>query len=343
MISTSTVRSLCALVLLASLPVAAAEADAAADPVPAEAQAEAEVEAEAAPPVSKPKPPRTRFVYRTLNVFRYNPLGLISDNHLAMRYRLFEPDSLLFSDTYVGLGITPTLSGGYSRIGVLAEVKPLALIRLWTKLEMTGYYGIFDHLQSFRTAGDDFSDGGLSLLGELAEENSGRNYATWGFELTLGMDLQMKLGPIAARNLTRAVRGDYKLRGDDRLYYDPQYDVLAPNRGWFISNDTDLLYVSDFGLVAGVRANTAMPFYDASHYRGVDPADAPLNGPTFRAGPLVAYTFFDDPGAWFNKPTLLAIVNWNIAHRWRTGADVHQAIPYALVGFIMVGDLLPWR
>ena len=31
------------------------------------------------------------------------------------------------------------------------------------------------------------------------------------------------------------------------------------------------------------------------------------------------------------------------AHRWRTGEDSHIAIPYAVLGFAMSGDLLPWR
>jgi hypothetical protein len=287
--------------------------------------------------------PRTRFVYRTLNVFRYNPLGLSSDNHFAMRYRLFEPDNLLFKDTYVGFGLNPIFSAGYTRLGALLEVQPLAVVRLWAKLEIVGYHGWFDHLQSFKSPHANFSDGGLAELGDLPQGDPRLPFATFGNELTLGLDLQVKLGPIAARSLTRAVRGDYELRDGDNLYYDPQYDVLAPDGGFFVTSDTDLLWVTNFGLVAGLRTNVTTPFYDGADYGRDDPRLGHRNGPSVRMGPLVAYSFFDEPGALFNKPTILTLVQWYAAHRWRTGEDTHVAIPYFVLGFAMVGDLLPWR
>lgn len=289
-----------------------------------------------------PTPPRTRFVYRTLNVFRYNPLGLINSNRVGVRFRLFEPDDLLFSDTYVGLAFTPTVSAGFTRLGVLAEVQPLAVIRLWAALEATYWYGLFGHLQSFGSPRASFSDTRIATLDDLPAGDARRPRGTLGTEVTLGMDLKIKLGPFAARNLSRLVRGDFDIRDGDTVYYDAFYDVLAPNRGFFLSNDTDVLYLTDFGLTAGLRTNVTMPFYDERHYATIDGSRGHRNGPTVRTGPLVAYTFFDKPGGWFNKPSVLAIVNWYVAHRWRAGQDSNQAIPYFLLGFIMVGDLKPW-
>jgi hypothetical protein len=305
--------------------------------------AQTPVEDEAVEPAADPlQPPRTRFVYRTLNVFRYNPLGLISSNAIGLRYRLFEPDDLLFSDTYAGLSFLPTVSAGFTRLGVLAEVQPLAVMRLWAALEGTYWYGLFGHLQSFQNPRANFSDSAISALSDLPEGDSRRPSGTLGTEVTLGLDLKIKVGPVAARNLSRLVRGDFDLRPGDNVYYDAFYDVLAPDGGWFLSNDTDVLYVSDFGLVAGLRTNVSMPFYEQKHFAQLDGRRGHANGPTLRTGPLVAYTFFDEPGGWFNKPSVLAIVNWYVAHRYRTGADSHAAIPYFLLGFIMVGDLKPW-
>ena len=40
------------------------------------------------------------------------------------------------------------------------------------------------------------------------------------------------------------------------------------------------------------------------------------------------------------KPTLVLIVNWYVDHRWRTGADSPEALPYLLVGFSFQSDLM---
>jgi hypothetical protein len=42
-----------------------------------------------------------------------------------------------------------------------------------------------------------------------------------------------------------------------------------------------------------------------------------------------------------NKPTILMIGNWWLAHRYRTGVDVSQLMPYFLIGFQVTTDLLP--
>jgi hypothetical protein len=41
-----------------------------------------------------------------------------------------------------------------------------------------------------------------------------------------------------------------------------------------------------------------------------------------------------------NSLTLLLLVNWYLAHRWRTGQDVSAAIPYVLLGLSFHHDLL---
>jgi hypothetical protein len=300
---------------------------------------------EAAPVAVAPPAPRLRFVYRTLNVARFNPVGLITDNVIGMRLRMFPPDDLLFKDTFVGIAFTPQASPAFARAGVLVEVQPITPIRVWAAYDVAGYFGFFDLFQSFPSPNADFSETALSARGELGEDDPLRNYATYGTQLTIGLDLQVKLGPVAARNLTRVVRGDYRLRTGDRVYYDLTYDVLAPNRGAFVNNDTDLLWVSDFGLIAGLRANATAPLYGPVHFDEKEGAGSLFadNGPTLRGGPIVVYTFFDGEGGWVSKPSVIATVQWYAAHRWRTGADVNQLVPYALLGFAMSGDLLPWR
>lgn len=297
-------------------------------------------------PNTRPRPtPESQLFLRTTNVIRYNPLGLITDNVLSYRRRLFlADDNVVLRDNFIGLGVTPQVSAAFARIGVLAEVQPLSVLRLWANAELVGYFGTFGLLQSFTSPNADFRDATISKRGRLPDGDPAKNAPTTGSQLTLGADLQLKVGPIALRSLARLVRGSYDIRAGDTVYYDQFYDVLAPNDGLFVHNDTDLLYVSDFGLVAGLRTNVTMPFYDDIHYRAAERAAGGLtheNGPTLRTGPLIAYTFFDDPGALWNRPTLLVIANWWLSHRWRTGAETSPLIPYLVVGFQITTDLLP--
>jgi hypothetical protein len=289
--------------------------------------------------------PQDQLFFRTTDVLRYNPLGLITDNVLSFRHRLFlADDSALLRDNFVGLGVTPQVSAAFARVGLLAEVQPLSVLRLWANAELVGYFGTFGLLQSFEGPNADFRDATISERGRLPDGDPAKNAATTGTQLTLGADVQLKVGPVALRNLARLVRGSYRIRPGDTVYYDQFYDVLAPNDGWFAHNDTDLLYMTDFGLVAGLRTNVTMPFYDEVHYSGAERAAGALthgNGPTLRTGPLVAYTFFDDPAALWNRPTVLVIANWWLAHRYRTGFETSQFIPYVVVGFQMTTDLLP--
>jgi hypothetical protein len=103
-----------------------------------------------------------------------------------------------------------------------------------------------------------------------------------------------------------------------------------------------VLYVSDFGLVAGLRHTKTDAWYQRSDVSDDgEPLPAADNGPMHRLGPFLAYTLFSDPGAAFDRPTALIIVNWWLTHRYRTGEDVSQAIPYVVAGFTFYGDL--WR
>ncbi len=294
---------------------------------------------------TSPSPPEHQLFLRSTNVFRYNPLGLISDNHVSFRRLLYrQDDNVLLRDNFIGAGFTPQVSAAFARVGALVEVQPLSILRLWANFDVVGYFGTFGLFQSFNSPDADFRDSVITARGQLEDGDPQKNFATWGSQLTLGMDLQLKVGPIAARNLLRLVRGSYQLREGDTVYYDQFYDVLAPNNGLYLNNDTDLLYVSDFGLVAGLRMNVTQPFYGPEHHGDGQAWTGPLdheNGPTLRAGPLISYTFFDDPTALFNKPTLIVVGNWWVAHRYRTGVDVNQLVPYVVVGFQVTTDLLP--
>lgn len=185
------------------------------------------------------------------------------------------------------------------------------------------------------------SDAEIARRGDLPSGDPQRPYAAGGSQVNVGANLQMKVGPIAVRSLFRLMRPDYQARPGDRVVYDIFYDLLVPNGGWFANNDVDVLYIAPWGLSAGVRWTANHAYYQSAHFApGEDTSRSP-NMPMHRVGPLVAYSFWKNRGGAFDNPTLLFLANWWLAHRYRTGAEVSQAVPYIAVGFQFTGELLP--
>lgn len=283
-----------------------------------------------------PPPPAVaeqRIAYDTTLGFRVNPLGLELQHNLAYRHRLYESGSLALRDNYFGVALSPTISPSIIRMGGHIEFRPLTVLALQAGVHHVGYVGSFDNLQSYKVASADFSD-----TGRDEQDEAGRTYPTHGFEAFARATALAKVGPIVIRDDLSFTYSTLSLRDPDRLYYHPRWDVLAPNGGWFLHNDTDVVYLSDFGLIAGARGSLTHAFYPDD---ALGTSASEENVPMFRLGPLLAYTFFDEPGAAFNKPTLIGMAQWWLLHRFRTGEDVHQGIPYAAVAFRFEGDL--WR
>jgi hypothetical protein len=132
------------------------------------------------------------------------------------------------------------------------------------------------------------------------------------------------------------------LREGDRVFYDQVNDVLAPDEGWYLTNDVDLLYQTpDKRFVGGARYSQAFVFYDARHFAA---GESPANrNNTHRVGPFVGYTFKSEDGASFNNPTVFLLVQWWLQNPNRAGGSdrVSQALPLLGVGFQMTGDFLP--
>ncbi len=287
-----------------------------------------------APSLTRAAPPAQSISYTSLLGARVNPLGLIEVFELSYRLRLYDSDSALFKNNFVSFGIRPAFTPAWGRASAIVRVQPLSILQLWAAYGGGGHFGTFGLMQSFPTADAEASD---TVLDEL--EAAGTNYAASGTQTELGVLLQAKVGPIAARSSARFLRPDHNLRDGDNAFYDIVYDMVIPNRAWAVNKDTDVLWVSNFGFVAGVRWTFTHVFTRDRDFS--TPGTDDPNSPIHRLGPLFAYSFFDDPGAAFNKPTILAVINWHLKHRYRTGQDVSQAVPYFVLGFRFSGDL--WR
>jgi len=285
-----------------------------------------------------PPTPEAQVFYQNLIVLRLNPLELQDQFELDLRHRLYDPgDSLVMAQNFWALTLAPTLTPALMRLGVAAKLQPLAILKLEVKWEYLNYLGNFDLVQSYDSPNARFSDSDLAQGGK-----AGLNYATDGWQLTLDGEARAKVGPVIVRNRFKVAHVDLALRGGDTVFYDQYYDLLLPRKGWFFTNDLDLLLQVGEHLIVGAR----YAFMDVAYPDGAFAAGEVRqtgSAPTHRLGPLLAYTFFDRPGEAFNKPTILLLANWYLAHRWRTGADTSQAFPYLVLGFAFSGDLVDWR
>ncbi len=280
-------------------------------------------------------PPRHRIVYSSLLALRISPLGLEERLMVGYHRRLYTSSSILWRDCFVGLDLTPVINPAQVALGAQITLRPIALLVLSARYSFLAWFGNFNYLQSFTSPHEDYSDTSLELNAEQQ-----RNYSTSGGQLQLQAQVLGKLGHLVLRNDLKLFHHDVGLRHGDSLFYDFTLDAMVPDAGWVLSNDTDLVYLTSWGLVAGLRHTLVHALYQDRHYQPGESTDNP-NTPFSRLGPLLAYVLYDKPQRVFNKPTLLLIVNWYLTHRFRTGADVSQGVPYVVLGFKFGGDL--WR
>lgn len=281
----------------------------------------------------EPVRPEHRIEYTSLTAVRLNPLGLSEQLELGYRYRLYEDPAPLFRDAFLGGAAVANLTPSFARLGGKIEIRPLTILLFSAGYYFHGWFGSFDALMSYPSPRADYSDTRAKELGD-----QGLNAATTGAELELRGQVLAKVGPIVLRSDTKVSSFKVDIPDSDRVFYDSNSDIAVADRGMLIQNDEDLVYFSDFGLVAGARLSViAAPYRDAAYLPG-EPTDDP-NGPIVRLGPLMAYTFYDEPESSFNKPTVIAIAGWHLAHRFRTGADVSQAVPYVALAFRVEGNV----
>lgn len=271
-----------------------------------------------------------RLYYESLSAIRLNPIGLLERASLYYRYRLIDApaDSLLFGNTWVGVGPTAAVSPAFGRAGVDMRLEPIALIRVIGRVEGIYFFGTFDQVLSWDSTDVDYSDGAMDALGA-----AGQHYGTMGWQAMLETRLQAKVGPIAARSTHAFYRTRVDVTEGDIAYYDQTLDILMPADGWAMANDTDLLYVGVDRWTLGLRYS----FVHAMHGDGSS-ADAF----TQRAGPLIARKLGEDKRGVSNK-TVYTLLQWHLVHPYRAGQESSQAYPMIVVGYGFSGDLLPER
>jgi hypothetical protein len=286
------------------------------------------------PPPPEPEIPRLRFTMTNLLVGRVNPLGLEDQLRAGLQQKLYDRDSLVVHDNFLFFGTLPKLNPAYLKVGPAVEIQPVTVLNLRVAAELFRWFGSFKFMQSFYSPLADWSDSALSRGGD-----AGRNYVTTGAHVYIEPTVRLKVGPIALQNRFSAEYWNMNLHNGDRVFYEPTLDTLVPANGWVITNDLDLLYLTNFRFVAGVRYSVVAPQYSSQDLAPGDLVNASTNRQQ-RIGPLFAYTFFRRGFARFDQPTLVLILNWYVEHRFRTGVDVNQGIPYGVLAFAFTSDFI---
>jgi hypothetical protein len=273
--------------------------------------------------------PRHRVFFDSLSALQLNPEGAETYVFLGYRYRLFQSDSILLRNSFVGIKGLAMLNPAFARLGGAVEIEPLAALTLRVIYQHRLYFGTVNMLLDFDSPYQEHHDDLMQARSEADE-----NYATHGTQLTLQAVLKAKAGPIALLNELSFHYFDISLRHAGRLLYVNLFDTLAPDEGWTVVNSGHLFYMTDFGLVAGIRHTLVHALYP-EHL--LDQRGNP-NTPNHRLGPMLAWVLSSGTTT-FQNPTVIGILNWWINSRYRSGQRVHNAVPYGVIAFQFEGDL----
>jgi len=278
-------------------------------------------------------PKITRY-FSQLNVIRLNPLGLDTQNKAMIQRKLMDSDSILFSNTFLGGGLSMKLNPAYVKIGPLLDFQPIALFNLKVGYEYMYFWNnlgpYFGYVQSWEDPIDP-----QAFADEVRDVNTedGLAYSTAGHHFFIEPTLQAKAGPIAVRAKFAIEWWNMNVNEGDTVWYDATLDTFVPARGWVWANDTDVLYLTGGKATIGLRLSTVHPFFTDANFpvtadnpEGGEPVDF-AGASHLRVGPLFAYSLKKDPTG--SSHTLLSILGWYLNHPNR--AD--SAMPYILVGY----------
>ncbi|MBW2455656.1 MAG: hypothetical protein JRI68_14150 [Deltaproteobacteria bacterium] len=267
-----------------------------------------------------------RWMYHNLTAVRVNPLGLVNRFRTGYRMQLSHRPEPAFYDSFASLQLDTEITPAYGIVGGRVEVQPIALVNIWASYGLVGTFNSFGNTHSLASAQEEYDD---DTMGDTKDQD----YSTTGQKAMLSGLFQVAIGGVAVRNNVKATWMNMDLRDNHQVFWDATLDVMVPDSGWVITNDADLLFLTDFDLKLGIRHTLTHAIYRSEHR-----ADQPnINTPTHRIGPAFLYTFFeDDIGSMWNKPTVLVLAQWWAQHRYRTTQS--PALPYLVIGFIQQGD-----
>jgi hypothetical protein len=306
--------------------------------------------ADEAEPVNK-YPDGLRLMASDLTILRLNPTGLETRARIGVQKKLYPSAKKITENNFFFAGAFPKLNPASAHLALGGELQPASIFNLRVFGEVSKFFGTFGYLQSFSSANANYSDQTLADNADMPTPATEPEAAT-SMRFSIQPMLQLKLGKIALRSLAMFDYWNFKTR--NATAYEPTLDTLLPDNGWTVSTDTDVLYVTDMGLAAGLRHSWVKPMYTSKHF--LDASDeAAYDGQNAhqRLGFFGAYTLKDQGPSTFNKPTVILIVSFYLKHKYRAGepdtldpghdADDYRtrAFPYFIAGFAFESDFIP--
>ncbi|WNG45146.1 hypothetical protein F0U60_14290 [Archangium minus] len=260
-----------------------------------------------------------------------NPLGAEYLTRAGYRLRLGQGEKALEWKRFLSLGGQVRLSTNYAAGGPLVEWQPLAAFNLRAVVEGVGVFGTFGQLQSYRSPLDEYSDA-------LRKANAASAYATTGWHALLQPTLQARVGRVAVQSVTSLDYRELSLRDGDSVWYEAGPDSLVPARGWTLTENITLSYLAG-PLRLGTALRYFLPLYAPEHLRAGEQASVGLNS-NLRLGLLATYDLPEDGGSLIHKPRVSLRAQWYLIHRYRTGAEVSQAMPSVGLSFSFQQDFV---
>ena len=260
--------------------------------------------------------PRNRLVASTFTVLRYHPIGLDQQVTLAFRQRIGDSEDILFKSRFWSVGAMGAWNPANWSARVEAMVEPIAVFQLRAAYDTRGYFGVFGAQSSAPTV--QTLDTSVAAI-----DASVGSYPATVHVFSAEPTLQIAFGPLAIRNTFAVEYADWNIRSGDTYVYDPGADLIRGSPGWMISNTLTVAYLGERFLAGAL-------------YQWHNPLGTAENLQVHQAGLIGTYTFFDRGAAhgWFNKPTIVALLFYNVSNRARLGFT-------PVVAFTTESDLLP--
>lgn len=271
----------------------------------------------------------------TLGV-QVNPRGFGDEVRARFRHPLYAGHGPLFEQNFVsavaGIGLSPAAL--QPKLGV--ELQPVAALTLGVFYQLSVFTGALDTAQSYASPRADYS----SAVFGPPRDGPGGATSLLVHRLVLNASVQAKFGSFFVRNATNAVHVDTSLEKGNRVFYDPVHDLAVYRRGCVVQNDSDAGFFFGKDLFAGLRHTLVATWYPSAAYAAEEPLNA-TDSPTSRVGPLLNYTLFDGRSGLVQSASIAVLLQWHLAHRFRTGERTSQAVPQGGVTFTVAGELIP--
>lgn len=253
----------------------------------------------AAPAKAQDAPERNRYLVSTFFVTRFLPFGLDAQASLTFNHHIGNSEDILFKTRFLSLTGTATYNPAEWSVQAALEYEPIAVFQLRAWYEYRGYFGQYGEILSWNHTVPDISDAAIT-----AEEPNAQAAGRSTFRLE--PKLRIAYGPIGVQDVVGLSYGTIGVRSGDISYFDPGAVMTMPVNGFTVSNQLSVVYLAG-PLTAGALWEYFAP-------QGIGP-----DNQVHRVGVVAAYTFFDAPRAYVNKPTLIALATYNVVQRTRAG------------------------